>query len=300
MSDARRLKPPPREVEGGCDMVRGAQLYVPECLTPLAFTTVYPTLTAAHRLRYNQLHGLYFLEQVIFFEQIMGRPTLAWLATHSPTPALRSEAEQFIAEEDEHSSWFRGLLREIEPAHYASRDFRLLGISSTTRSLMNLPGRAVRFFPALLWMQLIFEERALQFGRAFVASGTALDPRFLAVHRQHLADEPAHIRRDILFLEWLWPATPQWLRRINARLLLWLLREFFLLPKRSGWRVIEAWLEEFPELQKRRGEIRQAMKELEKNDLYLRKLYPRASFPKTRQLAARWPELAGLEDFFTD
>ncbi|HSI61955.1 MAG TPA: diiron oxygenase [Candidatus Saccharimonadia bacterium] len=300
MSDARRLKQPPCEVEGSADTIRDAQLFVPESLTPLAFTTVYPTLTATQRRRYNQLHGLYFLEQLVFFEQIMGRPTLAWLATHSPTPALRSEAEHFIAEEDEHSSWFRGLLREIEPVHYASRDFRLLQISSTARSLMKLPGRAVRFFPALLWMQLIFEERALQFGRAFVASGTALDPRLLAVHRKHLADEPAHIRRDILFLEWLWPATPAWLRRINARLLLWLLREFFLLPKRSGWRVVRTWLEEFPELQKRRDEIQQAMTDLEKNEAYLRTLYPKASFPKTRQLAARWPELAGLDDFFTD
>ncbi|MEZ0277452.1 MAG: diiron oxygenase, partial [Roseimicrobium sp.] len=285
MSDARRLKQPPCEVEGSADTIRDAQLFVPESLTPLAFTTVYPTLTATQRRRYNQLHGLYFLEQLVFFEQIMGRPTLAWLARNSPTPALRSEAEHFIAEEDAHSSWFRGLLREIEPVHYASRDFRLLQISSTARSLMKLPGRAVRFFPALLWMQLIFEERALQFGRAFVASGTALDPRFLTVHRQHLADEPAHIRRDILFLEWLWPATPGWLRRINARLLLWLLREFFLLPKRSGWRVVQTWLEEFPELQKRRDEIQQAMTDLEKNEAYLLTLYPKASFPKTRQLA---------------
>jgi hypothetical protein len=300
MSDARRLKPPPREGEDGAGTLLDAALYVPESLTPLAFTTVYPTLTTRQRLRYNQLHGLYFLEQLVFFEQIMGHPTLAWLARNSPTPELRSEAEHFISEEDEHSSWFRGLLREIEPAHYASHDFRLLKISSAAHALMRLPGRAVRLFPALLWMQLIFEERALQFGRAFVASGRSLDPRFLAVHRRHLADEPAHIRRDILFLEWLWPTTPAWLRRMNARLLLWLLREFFLLPKRSGWRVTQMWLEEFPELRHRRDEIRLAMTGLETNDSYLRTLYPKASFPKTRQLAARWPELAKLEDFFTD
>lgn len=165
---------------------------------------------------------------------------------------------------------------------------------------MRLPGSGVRRFPAMLWLQLIFEERALHLGREFVSAGAGLDVRFLAVHRRHLADEPAHIRRDVLFIEWLWPATPAWLRRLNARLLLWLLREFFLLPKRSGLRVVETWLRECPELMPRRAEILHAMQALETNDLYLRTLYPRASFPKTRQLAARWPELAGLEHFFTD
>lgn len=147
---------------------------------------------------------------------------------------------------------------------------------------------------------MIFEERALQFGRAFVACGKAVDARFLAVHRRHLEDEPGHIRRDVQFLEWLWPATPAWLRQVNARALLWLLREFFLLPKRSGLRVVDTWLREFPELLPRREEIHHAMRALESNAVYLRTLYPRTSFPKTRQLAARWPELAGLEDFFTE
>jgi hypothetical protein len=300
MSDARRLKPSPHTGEGSSGFHQDGRLFTPESLTPLAFTPVYPTLTEQQRLGYNRLHGLYFLEQIIFFEQVMARPTLEWLARNSPTPQLRSEAEHFLAEEDAHSSWFRGLLREAAPAQYQQGDFHLLDMGNTTRRIMRLAGRSVRFFPAMLWLQLIFEERALYFGRAFVTCGSAMDPRFHAVHREHLLEEPAHIRRDVLFLEWLWPATPLWLRRVNARVLLWLLREFFLLPKRSGLRVINTWLGEFPELMSRRGEIHDAMRELESNDAYLRTLYPKVSFPRTRHLAARWPELAGLEDFFTE
>ena len=60
-----------------------------------------------------------------------------------------------------------------------------------------MASRGVRVFPALLWLQLIAEERALYFGRAFVEHGDEIDPRFLAVQRRHLADEPGHIRRDV-------------------------------------------------------------------------------------------------------
>lgn len=147
MSDARRLTLLPREGEGVAATLQSGVLFVPESLTPLAFTPVYHTLTSTQRLRYNQIHGLYFLEQLVFFEQVMGRPTLAWLARHSPTPQLRSEAEHFLAEEDAHSSWFRGLLREIDPAHYTQGDFHLLEVSRTLRKAIKLPGSGVRFSP---------------------------------------------------------------------------------------------------------------------------------------------------------
>ncbi|QIF01296.1 diiron oxygenase [Roseimicrobium sp. ORNL1] len=300
MSDARRLKPSPHTGEGNRGFPHEGTLFSPESLTPLAFTPVYHTLTNQQRLGYNRVHGLYFLEQIIFFEQVMARPTLEWLVRRAATPELRNEAAQFLAEEDAHSSWFRGLLREEAPAQYQHGDFHLLDMGNTTRRLMRMAGSSVRFFPAMLWLQLIFEERALYFGRAFVSCGSAMDPRFQAVHREHLLEEPAHIRRDVLFLEWLWPATPLWLRRMNAHALLWSLREFFLLPKRSGLRVIDTWLHEFPELMPRRGEIHNAMHALESNKVYLHTLYPKVSFPKTRHLAARWPELEGLEDFFTE
>ncbi|RBP48010.1 para-aminobenzoate N-oxygenase AurF [Roseimicrobium gellanilyticum] len=300
MSDARRLKPSPSAGEPIAGSARDGMLFAPESLTPLAFTPVYHTLTEPQRLGYNRVHGLYFLEQIIFFEQVMARPTLEWLIRNSPTPQLSREAEHFLQEEDAHSSWFRGLLRDIAPEQYAHGDFRLLDMGSLTHRLMRLPGSSVRFFPAMLWLQLIFEERALYFGRAFVSCGRALDPRFQAVHRQHLEDEPAHIRRDVLFLEWLWPGAPLWLRRVNVRALVWLMREFFLLPKRSGLRVVDTWLREFPELTPRKREFHDAMRALESDDAYLRTLYPKTGFPRTRQLIARWPELAALDDFFTD
>lgn len=144
------------------------------------------------------------------------------------------------------------------------------------------------------------EERAQYFSGAFVSGADELDPRFVEVQRRHLADEGGHIRWDVEFIEWLWPAMPLLVRTANARLLHWLLREFFHLPKRSGWNVVERLILEFPELTARRAELRSAMCSLARNEAYLRTLYPRCVFPRTRRLASRWPELDFLEAFFTE
>src|SRR6187401_1294936 len=44
---------------------RSTGLYIPQRLTPLAFTEIYAELSPFQRYRYNQLCGLYFLEQTI-------------------------------------------------------------------------------------------------------------------------------------------------------------------------------------------------------------------------------------------
>ena len=273
--------------------------YIPERLTPLAFTGIYAELSDAHRTRYNQLSGLYFLEQTIFFEQCMGRPVLEWLEMNGLT-SLRDDAREFIEEENRHTSWFRQLLRDCEPRWYAKDCFRLVKAGSASRTALNFCAQRPHRFPCLLWLQIMAEERAQYFSAAFVADANELDPRFVEVQHRHLADEGGHIRWDVEFIEWLWPATPSFLRKMNARLLEWLLHEFFHLPKRSGWNVIEHLVAEFPELSVRKSDLRAAMRSLAQNDTYLRTLYPRCVFPRTRRLANRWPELHFLEGFFTE
>lgn len=277
-----------------------SKYYVPEELTPLFFTPCYALLTDEQRLSYNRLHGLYFLEQIIFFEQCQGRPGLCWLIRHAPTEELRREAADFLAEEDEHSAWFRELLREAEPETYARTDFHRITAPAWVQWLTRKLGVGISWLPVLLWLQLMAEERALHFGRCYVRHAGQIEPRFLEVQRRHLADEPGHIRRDVLFIEWLWPATPVWLRRVNAWLLEWTLREFFLLPKRSGKRVVMEWLSRHPELDPKRSEILTDWQLLGSSSVYMRSLYPRTALPKTAELASRWPELKFMETFLTD
>lgn len=294
-----RTFPPAKDLEASAAEAQGAALFIPERLTPLAFTGIYRDLSAAQRLRYNQLSGLYFLEQTIFFEQCMGRPVLERLAQIAPAP-LREHAREFIDEENRHTAWFRELCRDCEPQWYAEEGFRLVKAGALSRAALNFCARRPSHFPCLLWLQIMAEERAQYFSGAFVAGAATLDPRFVEVQRKHLADEGGHIRWDVEFIEWLWPTTPLVVRKVNARFLGWLLREFFHLPKRSGWNVVERFIVECPELATRRADLRDAMRSLAGNEAYLRTLYPRAVFPRTRRLARRWPELCFLEEFFTE
>jgi hypothetical protein len=276
------------------------ELFVPESLTPLAFTPLYAELSDEDKLAYNHLHGRYFLEQTIFFEQLMGRPALDVIANSAPNEILRNEARDFANEEDAHSSWFRELLREVAPGAYENTDFVLLSAPMALRCLTQWTSRCIRLFPGLLWLQLMAEERALYFGRIYLENEDAIDPRFLQVQRKHLADEPSHIRRDEAFLNWIWPATPPWLRRLNARLIRWAIYELLYLPKRSGWRVVEHWLATRPHLLARTAQFRRAMNDLSKDTAFLASLYPRKFLPRTDLLSKPWPELAFLDKLLTD
>jgi len=275
-------------------------LFVPESLTPLAYTPLYASLAEEDKLAYNHLHGRYFLEQTIFFEQIMGRPALDVLTKTAPTEFLRKEARDFAIEEDLHTSWFRELLREVAPGAYNRSDFVLIKAPLILRVLTKTASRRIRWFPGLLWLQLMAEERALYFGRIFLANTKEVDPRFIEVQRKHLADEPSHIRRDEAFLNWIWPRTSLRLRRLNARLCQWLIYEYFLLPKRSGWRVVEQWLSSRPRLLSQRSEFRKAMNDLASNAVFLATLYPRKFLPRTESLAKSWPEMAFVDKLLTD
>lgn len=274
-------------------------LYIPEMLTPLYFTPLYARLSEDERLSYNRKHGLYFLEQTIFFEQISGNPVLRQLIRISPNEDFSHGAQQFMDDEDRHTSWFRALLRDVAPETYSQQDFHLLEVTSLMIHGARWAARAVRWLPCLLWLQLIAEERSLYFGRCFMEAEGQLDRRFYAVQKRHMADEADHIGYDEMFIEWLWSRSGSGVRKVNARFLEWMLREFFFLPKRSGWRVVEAWLREFPHLWTRRDEFRLAMDDLADNQRFLDTLYPQKDLLRTIELSSAWPELEFLQGFFT-
>jgi hypothetical protein len=276
------------------------QFFIPEVLTPLSYTSIYTTLEPEDQIAYNQMHGLYFLEQIIFFEQIMGQPALKQIIRNTNNPEIQREATIFAEEEDKHSEWFRTLLRNVSPETYNDSDFHLLRAPLAMRAIMSFAARSIKWLPCLLWLQLMSEERALYFGRLFAENSENIDSRFLLVQKKHMADEPGHIRRDELFLKSIWPKTPAWVRRLNARLLKWMLTEFFSLPKRSGQRVVEHFLKSRPHLENRRQEFFDAMKSLESNDTYIRTLYPRKHLKRTQLLASDWPELDFIKNFLTD
>jgi len=87
--------------------------FLPEKLTPLRLTPSWTKFSTAERLRYNQLQGLYFHEQIIFFEQQMIVPLINAARGLVTDPLLRASLTTFVAEEDKHSAQFHAVLREL-------------------------------------------------------------------------------------------------------------------------------------------------------------------------------------------
>jgi hypothetical protein len=268
------------------------RLFIAEEFTPLFHTSDYATLPDEARLRYNQLHALYFNEQVAFFEQEMLSPALSALARLALPTVLEAGVRKFYQDEQRHTSVFRALNRQCAPQLYARDDYFFVGLAPIWRVALRLISSQPRLFPLLLWLALMQEERSLFYSKGCLEHSARLEPHFVAAHRAHLADEVAHVAWDEELLDWLWPRTARTLRLANARLLSWAVGEFFLLPKRSGRRVVERLAREFPRLDG--AGLRRAMDGLNANKAYASTLYSRTITPRTFARFDRHPELALL------
>ena len=287
-----RWPSPVHALRGDFVQVDATRFFIAEEFTPLFHTPTYAVLPQTVRLRYNQLHACYFNEQVTFFEQEMLSPALRALARAKLPQRLVEGVREFYRDEQRHTAAFRALNRQCAPEFYAHRDYFFIGLSPTSRALVRTISGWPRLFPLLLWLALMQEERSLFYSKRCLDQAEHLEPRFIATHRAHVADEVGHISWDEELLDCLWPRATQFVRSANARLLNWLVREFFLLPKRSGLRVVEQLICEFPRLNA--GALRCAMAGLAENDAYLRTLYSRAITPRTFARFDRDPELALL------
>lgn len=273
------------------EAIDSARLFIAEKFTPLFHTGVYPSLSAAARLRYNQLHALYFNEQVAFFEQEMLSPALHALMQNAP-PHLARGLQTFYDEEQRHTARFRELNSRRAPELYAERDYFFVRIGRPWMKMMRAIADRPHRFPLLIWLALLQEERSLFYSKGCLESAAELDVEFVATHRAHLADEVGHVGWDEELLDWLWPRAGAVTRCMNVRLFSWMLGEFFLLPKRSGRRVVEQLVREHPELDA--SALAAGMHRLANDPAYLRTLYSREITPRTFARFDAHPEFALL------
>ena len=270
--------------------------FLPEHLTPLFYTPIYEELSETQKLRYNQLHASYILEQTIFFESSMARHILTQLARTSLPEGWSNGLRTFVEEENRHSQMFRELNRRCLPGHYGESDFYFIRIGSATASLLAFWVKHPTRFPLFLWLLLLEEERSLHYSRQFVKAAPQLEPSFVLVQRAHMADEVGHIGWDEKLLDWIWPRTPLWQRKLNARLFVWLVGEYFNTPRRGGLRVIRKFITEFPALRPRLEEMEQQILSLAQDVEYHRSLYSREITPKAFARFDDWEEFRGIEE----
>lgn len=142
---------------------------------------------------------------------------------------------------------------------------------------------------------MMIEERTIAASREICSRADELEPHFVHLHRLHTADEARHVGLDAELLREIWPALGPVARAVNRRLFVWLLREFFRLPKRAAWRVTRHLAAEFPDLRPRLAGLRSELLALDGSADYLAGLYSRLREPRTFALADRFREFRRLE-----
>jgi len=271
----------PRVTAAAPDQVDFSRWFMPEELTPLYFTPAYATLSAARKLRYNQLNALYFNEQTMFFEKTLARNVLGCFLKRPLPDDLKSGLQQFLAEEEQHSAMFLHLNRFCAPEIYTHADFHFIQVPRVAATLLDALSKRPDWFPFLLWLMRLQEERALFFGRAFLRMADLLEPHFVAVQRRHVADEIGHVRWDDALLDWVWPKANPLLRRLNVHFLAWMINEYFTTPKRTAIRVVAALVQEFPPLRPQFPAFCRQLRALKNDSVYRRSLYCADNVPMT-------------------
>lgn len=268
--------------------------FVPEEFTPLFHTRSYAALTAAQRLRYNQLQALYFNEQLIFFETVLGRGVFDALLRAAWPQRLVAILIQFRDQEREHTEMFRRLNQRCAPHLYARRDFFFIRVPAGWRALLGWAVAHPALFPMLFWLMLLLEERSLFYSQGYLGHRESFEAGFVQAHRRHLADEVRHVRWDEELIDALWRPAHPLLRAGNARLLAWMIEEFCSVPKRACFRVLDELARELPELRGRLPELRRELSALAGDEQYRRSLYSREIVPLTFARFDASPDFRGL------
>jgi hypothetical protein len=269
--------------------------FIPEEFTPLYHTPAYGVLSEEQRLRYNQLQAIYFSEQIIFFETAIGRPILEALLRASLPLQLSKSLQQFLHEEQQHTEMFRQLNQQCAPQFYRAGHFYFIQPARAWMAALSWATEHPRLFPMFLWLMLLQEERSLFYSRRVIAQREELEPHFVKTHRTHLADEVGHVRWDEELIEALWRRANPVLRKVNAQLFDWMLREFFSAPKRAQLRVVHELTHEFPALSALEPEMQRQLLALSLDRSYQQSLYSREIAPRTFARFDESPEFRSLK-----
>lgn len=127
--------------------------------------------------------------------------------------------------------------------------------------------------------------------RLYLAEETRFPATIVAAQRQHLIDEADHVQWDIQLLNEIWPRTPEWLRRLNVRLLDWMVAEFIAVPRRAAVRVVDAWAREVTMPSVSVEKIKSELRDLADTPDFQRGVFGRDAVPRT------WKQAANAADF---
>lgn len=272
--------------------------FFPLHLTTLAQVPSWRLLDDRHRIRHSQHHALYLNEQTVFFEELLAGTLLPALYERPDWIGedLAADLRQFEVEEKRHSRWFRELNQRVDPLRYSLEQGShvFVPVDDRMQAVAAWFARRPFSFPLWIWLMLIQEERSIAVARECLKADAGIEPVFRDLHRKHLADEIDHVRWDLKLVERVWLPLPTWKRRLQARLFGAMMGEFFTAPKRSAKRVLQALLDEFPELQPLAPQLQGELRELATSRAYHASHYSRESTPRCFALFDELPEFRDI------
>jgi hypothetical protein len=292
-----RLSAPVRQREDRMDwstpIDRSRRFYC-DHLTPLYHTAVYAELSPAHRLRYNQLTGIYSNELIGFLETFVLRRTLEALTKRRDLrlpAALMDALHQFKADEARHADLWQRLNRLSEPEWYRERDYRILALPRLALAAASFVSRHPVAFPLVFWIQLVQEERSVDISRHLAGAPAAeIEPRYATVYGRHLGDEVRHVQIDWHLIDHFYAPRRSVARHLNARMFRYILGGVFLTPSDATARIVRRLILEFPELRPFEPRMLAELRGLSGNEAYHSMMYSRESTPVTFALFDRFPE----------
>ena len=111
----------------------------------------------------------------------------------------------------------------------------------------------------------------------------------LILRVSHLADEAAHVAWDLDLLDAIWKDASRTKRGLNARILRFVMREFFVSPRRANLEVARQLAAEFPELARSIPHWKSQLKALGNDPAYHHAWYNASNLRRTfAGFRSRW------------
>jgi hypothetical protein len=266
--------------------------YLCETLTPLYYTTVYRELATEHRRRYNQLSGILTSEVIALFETELLRAALqAVESLDDHDQELCAAVASFRDDEQRHARIWEQLNRLSEPQWYTTAARHLIQMPWHAAVLSRFLARHPVAFPVVFWMQIVQEERSVEFSRRCMRMPRErIEPRYAAAYAAHIQDEVRHVQIDRHLIERFYAHRTRTVRRITARLFRWIIGSLLLTPVNSSARVVKTLASEHPELTPLVPRMLRELRNLSRNDDYHEMMYSRRTTPVTFTLFDRFVE----------
>jgi hypothetical protein len=216
--------------------------------------------------------------------------------------ALVACIDTMIEEEKHHFDCFLALNRACFPALYEHRERYFSDLPWMTRALFGAAGLIAGRLAFALWYLMAMEESSTALARDMIRSPDTetlgeIEPRFAAVHREHMKDETRHLQIDGILVDICLAQSGRAKRVLNAALFKSMLGPITR-PTRngSGVKVIRELVHQMPELAWHEETMVAAVLALRHNRQFQASLFNRRAMPLTFGVFDGMREFDNLDD----